>query len=1051
VQKGHEDIDQVRATKQNSRKALVHAYVSYQDGQLNKAIYAMEFAIELLDSLYDTELDSWLDMHEDRSVARFNQLTMMRELGLASEAISICNHDVQLYQSLNVTRPSAVGRDISFMTWALKMRAETLSNFGNKSEALSAWLDVIRELEHIVATTFGHGILNYSEVPTLALHPLVKSSAQYFGHRKKKTFTVPSSGRTFLITGAEKMASDEDCRDSSTQKRLQSLIELAYARISLGLTLESLDQVEEASQAYGASASDFLTVLAEDDRNIELAENVVMARWMQLRLDIQMGKGATALNTAVDVLTFAEQYGVALKPYIVPTLSKVLSMDFSKQMDRRAQAEKLYFVSASGIERYLDRQIGDWEDSPFKLEENVDRFWLFWIDMFIGSKRYDLLLDAVSRLNSRRTAAQAHAALVVITAAGQLQPDQVEYIALHQMLRDVELRLIRESSAYRNRENVVEVSSNDRMSSAGSGSSGEASPMRSLPPLMLEPMIAAYLDQVRELKQLSQQLKHINCDTENATGHRKLGHDLRKSALRDAIEKLTSAFKRGSHHVWELHEQRRSLTKQIATKKRVLIDLGKLPALAADFGKGMRAIPAGQALAIWVCPDELARITRSPVLLMIQQEKVDLLFHGGQELNFSEAQSLERALAKQLTVGRCVREAGTYATCDDTPSEKLYQTLEPNLLDTRLRGFLHTNVWQPLLHYCESHEISMLHMVTAGDLHALPWEGSAPQSLSLQMHPGIFSFGRYCDAVDKYWPSPQPNRPLLVLANDASDEVVSCRRLYCVPLEIAFLRAVWGANAVHVVEQLPTEASIYAAFVCLGHGVFDPDNGQAGLDLGTDAQTGEQVMFSQAHLSMDTNIYRHVEASACVMGRMRNIGNEPCGLIATALIKPHVQMAIAPLLPVDDLLAALRTMLFHVLWRNGSAPHAAARASLDCLESGVWPAEATQILSTAFTRVLPDIALAIDCDMTSLRLHPGSEQRRACLDALRATLTLESSAEEMDAERLWQRMLLAARQGQIEDASDRAAELANLVVRVMPPLLAGREDIQLFTRYWMIC
>ncbi len=496
-----------------------------------------------------------------------------------------------------------------------------------------------------------------------------------------------------------------------------------------------------------------------------------------------------------------------------------------------------------------------------------------------------------------------------------------------------------------------------------------------------------------------------------------------------------------------LRDERRSLGERLRHRRDRLIADRKLPdVIAWERMSGDRLKPGSdEALALWVVPEELGRCGR-PYMLLATQGGIKMLFDKQGGLDLVQAYKMEQQLACAMLSGRCARDAGNATFAASAYVCKEMDVPSVHVSDEQLRTFLTQTVWKPLLKRCAILKVKTLHMITSGRLHSLPWQGSAPnKGPALHIHPGVFAYVKHQDANVQESPCPSVQRKLLVLVHEAADEPE--RRLYCIPLEIAFLQTIWGDDAVRVVADVPVDTGAYAGLICLGHGGFDAKSGQAGLDLGPDTAGGRR-MFNQAAMTLDGNDYPHMEASACVLGHLLDIGNEPCGLIATALTKPAVSMAMGALLPVDDLLAALRTLLCHALWGSGATLRESAHGALACLESGDWPLEAIETLRHAMIRTLPDMAKAMEQDGHKLRMQ-GKDTAR--IDRLRLDLTLDGSPQRLVADTQWKRLVHAVMADPPLDHSPIVQQLSTLIATSLPAIVKQRDDLLAFTRYWMIC
>ncbi len=498
---------------------------------------------------------------------------------------------------------------------------------------------------------------------------------------------------------------------------------------------------------------------------------------------------------------------------------------------------------------------------------------------------------------------------------------------------------------------------------------------------------------------------------------------------------------------WQLREEWRVLGKQ-------LIKAGKLPeSIAAGAMTDADLRPkSGQALATWVVPKEFG-LDLPPFMLLrtCANDETEALFLEGMERpDFAHAEAVEERFATLMARGRCVRNAGNCATktgaeADDDP----HVETSSSALDKALRDFLEQKVWPRIEVRCQATlgRDKTLHMITTGNMHALPWQGTATErGRNLYLHPGPFAYSKYRktrgDAVSRERPRPSPELPLLVLAHEAAEDIQ--RRLYCIPLEVAILKAVWGDDAVVVGE--PSAPGHYAALACLGHGHFDPQTGRAGLVLGFGPPP---FHFDEQRLAADANRYFHVEASACLLGRVTDQRNEPAGMMAAALARSQLTLTMGALMPVDDLLTTLRTLLIHVLWKEGESLRGAARQALACLESGVWPPTAVDVLRLALVQTLPEMAKAMEQDGHKLR-QQGRDTAR--IDRLRLDLALDESPQLREETNVqWKCLVHALMAVPSRDYSQIVQKLSTLIATSLPAIVKQRDDLLAFTRYWMVC
>ncbi len=662
-----------------------------------------------------------------------------------------------------------------------------------------------------------------------------------------------------------------------------------------------------------------------------------------------------------------------------------------------SSVESIYVDSLKLLENYLESyqriETGDCDDQESALRD----FWSHWMATFVAQRNYELVLDVVTRAHGRHTAAQAMAALLLDKAArpnkeASLDHDQQNYVALEHALHDVERQL-----------------GNFFTDGTGSG-----------------------FPSMRGVRR--------GCD---------IGEDAEND--KRIAEANTRRYE-------GLREKRSYYLEERRRQKETMIAADKLPVAlrAATMSESSLQIEDGEALAIWVMPEALGLGDMSPFALLKTTFGIEALFLN-EKLDFAQAGLCEKQLIQALGVGRCVRNSGSAPLTE--AAARALEDWDVGALDAALRNFLEQDIWPLLNERCQALKVKTLHMITTGSLHSLPWQGTRfARGRNLYLHPGPFAYKKYKDTRDdsepRVRPQPSPKKPLLVLAHEAKENIE--HRLYCIPLEIACLKAVWGETALCYVDnlydlsELSKKSVDYAALVCLGHGGFDEVSGQAGLVLGFNPDQ----YFNESELSTDANRYCHLEASACVLGNVTdNIRSEPSGLMATALAKSTVTLVMGSTMPVDDLLATIRTLLVHVLWRDdkkevGKSLRAAAREALVCMESGEWPVEAIKALRLALICTLPTIARAMEQDGHKLRKQNAVTTR---IDRLRLDLTLDGSPQGLVADTQWKRLVHAVMADPPLDHSPIVQQLSTLIATSLPAIVKQRDDLLAFTRYWMIC
>lgn len=621
-------------------------------------------------------------------------------------------------------------------------------------------------------------------------------------------------------------------------------------------------------------------------------------------------------------------------------------------------------------------------------EANFDRFWSLWLDEFIRLRRYDLVLDVVSRSHSRRTAAQALTALYQQRASGTLTLDQTRYLELICALHQIELELMRES-----RTNI--------------GGIDDLFGLRSF--------VALPRDEAFQLRQAE---------------------------------------------IFEVkREQHATLAREARQLKQRLTKAGDLPDVAT-IDRALRQLSEShadadrtQAVALWVVP-QVYGIERAPFLLLVHPTGITPLFHDATPSpvpDLARAIGLEKNLRRRIAAGRCVRDWGSSGATDDVTASSDATTDDPqslNELDRQLRGFMTRQWWQPLVERCQALGVTTLHLVTAGELHALPWQGSAPSGLKIRLYPSLYGYVKATHPRQETHQRPSPKRPLAVVAHDAHADGLG-RRLYCAYLEVECLRAVWGDDAVVVgAENLAGRKP--CAVTLIGHGGFDARSGRAGLYLGQDEE-GQTKLFDQTALASLPSAYQGLQASACVLGRAVDVEKEPAGLMAAAMAVPSVQSCAGALLPVDDGLATLLSLLFHCHWKAGLLPREAFQAAQASLREGRWPPEATAALQQAAERTLPAMVCALDDDLGCAKMIADDHQREATVKRIEGARTLLTLNRDWEIQGSWRAIHKAMkRHDDPARARAMAREWARLFAQKAPRHIADYEDLAVFVHYWLV-
>ena len=294
---------------------------------------------------------------------------------------------------------------------------------------------------------------------------------------------------------------------------------------------------------------------------------------------------------------------------------------------------------------------------------------------------------------------------------------------------------------------------------------------------------------------------------------------------------------------------------------------------------------------------------------------------------------------------------------------------------------------------------------------------------------------------------PTPEHPLWVLAD--LQQVDPLKRLYFLPLEVALLQEIWGDKAIYISHDLsePPTVERLSGLCLLGHGSF----GQFLL--------GEQKLNDHilATLKPDFTI---LDTSACVLAQVQDQQHEPEGFLMGGLLNAQMRWMNGSLLPVDDLLATLRTGLWHYHWSQQAVdvadPRTALALAFKQLQEGSWHQEAgfAALLESALRGTMPRIAAQLLTDKQWLEKQLENEtelaryeQLKRRLDALLVQSGNLTMPKRRRVDHIWPELQSLASESDLVLKEERIKHWA---VRAQERLQGGMTmEIACLTTYWV--
>ena len=268
---------------------------------------------------------------------------------------------------------------------------------------------------------------------------------------------------------------------------------------------------------------------------------------------------------------------------------------------------------------------------------------------------------------------------------------------------------------------------------------------------------------------------------------------------------------------------------------------------------------------------------------------------------------------------------GTPPESADTQTEALTETLAEQF-------------WQPIQN-AVGDAVNTIWLLPTGDLHGLPWQASAPPAWRCLLAPAPWFVRQALDRMPDPTPlCPTAAAPLgtLVYAAPHSD-----KELLHMPLEERGMRAIWE-DAVRTLAGLDQQSEPHPAHLALaGHGDSDVAiSGAARIWVGREGGEPRYVGFGELWNAPYRSLLS-LYFSSCVVGRTREVNGEPLGLISAGLLR-GARYLVGWSVPVDDLGAALFSLLYHWLWRDCADPEQALTRARAAFLTGDWPAAAVE-------------------------------------------------------------------------------------------------------------
>jgi tetratricopeptide (TPR) repeat protein len=242
--------------------------------------------------------------------------------------------------------------------------------------------------------------------------------------------------------------------------------------------------------------------------------------------------------------------------------------------------------------------------------------------------------------------------------------------------------------------------------------------------------------------------------------------------------------------------------------------------------------------------------------------------------------------------------------------------------------------------------LSRLHLITHGDLHAVPVSVGYPVE-EFFAWPGLIFYHLHKEAQPSS-ASPAAERVgiLTYSADDLADETLK-ERYAPIPLvqaEGAMIQALWrqADNPLDFGQTTPVTC-IHLA----GHGSIQEHHlEEAHLLIGPDrVLTFHDVLGSPLRPQV-------VFISACLVGQTKEDSDgDPLGMV-TAFMLRGARYVVAPVVPVSDFYMPLLAVLFHQGLVAGLSPPQALKTAKEQLKTGTWPDQTEPLFRASYTPVL---------------------------------------------------------------------------------------------------
>ena len=385
-----------------------------------------------------------------------------------------------------------------------------------------------------------------------------------------------------------------------------------------------------------------------------------------------------------------------------------------------------------------------------------------------------------------------------------------------------------------------------------------------------------------------------------------------------------------------LYNEYTALRGELGKLEQTLRQQNLLPDLGAGLfdGAGLRQkLPPTAALLLLV---EIGEPPAHFVVVLTRDGGQVLAMEGGSDW----VERLDKITSAAKRKGRTLRDGpGCDTRTASAEANARAAPLEPADAQTEaLTETLTEQFWQPI-RGALGERVKTVWLLPTGDLHGLPWQASAPPDWHCRLAPALWFVRQALDRMPDPAPlHPTATAPLGTLTYAAPH---SHKELLHMPLEESGMRAIWE-DAAHALAGLDQAPAPPPAFIALaGHGDSDVAiPGAARIWVGREGAEPRHVGFGELWNAPLPGL-RSLYLSSCVVGRTREVNGEPLGLISAGLLR-GARYLVGWSVPVDDLGAALFSLLYHWLWRECADPEEALIRARSAFLTGDWPDAAVE-------------------------------------------------------------------------------------------------------------